>query len=113
MKTAPVFIACVADVRCRIKDDREIYLDENCDLPELKHIIRDTAAAIENMLLEAENMGLSSCWTAWFSQEDMRPIMGIPDDKYVVGVVTVGYSDEVREATPRKPLESIIRYEKW
>ena len=113
MKTAPVFIVCVADIRCRIKDDTDIYLDENCSLPELKQIIRDTAIAIEHILLEAENIGLSTCWTAWFSQKDMRPIMNIPDDKYVVGVITVGYSDEIGKHAPKKPLESIIRYEKW
>ena len=113
MKTVPVFIVCVADIRCRIKEDRDVYLNENCDLPELKQIIRDTAIAIEHILLEAENIGLSSCWTAWFSQEDIRPIMDIPNDKYVVGVITVGYSDVSGNPIPRKPLESIIRYEKW
>jgi nitroreductase len=113
MKTAPVFIVCVADIRCRIKDDNDIYLDENCDLPELKQIIRDTAVAIEHILLEAEHLGLSSCWTAWFSQDEMRPIMNIPSDKYVVGVVTIGYSDNNSKPAPKKPLESIVRYEKW
>ena len=113
MKTAPVFIVCVADIRCRIKEDNDIYLDENCSLPELKQIIRDTSIAIEHILLEAENIGLSSCWTAWFSQEDIRPIMDIPSDKYVVGVITIGYSDEVGKPVPRKSLESIVRYEKW
>ena len=113
MKSAPVFVVCVADIRCRLKEDRDIYLDENTDLPELKQIIRDTAIAIEHILLEAESIGLSSCWTAWFSQDNMRPIMNIPDDKYVVGVVTIGYSDGNGKSAPRKPLESIIRYEKW
>jgi len=113
MNTAPVFIVCVADIRCRIKEDKDIYLDENCDLPELKQIIRDTAIAIEHILLEAENIGLSSCWTAWFSQTEMRPIMNIPNDKYVVGVITIGYSDNSGKPASKKSLESIIRYEKW
>jgi len=113
MKTAPVFIVCVADIRCRIKDDRDIYLDENSDMPELKQIIRDTAVAIEHILLEAEDIGLASCWTGWYSQADMRSILGIPDDKYVVGVVTIGYSDGTGKPAPKKPLEDMVRYEKW
>jgi len=32
MLTAPVFIACVADIRSRINDDREISLNENSPL---------------------------------------------------------------------------------
>ena len=113
MKTAPVFIVCVADIQCRIKNKTEILLNEESSLPELKQIIRDTAIAIEHILLEAESIGLSSCWTAWFVQDDIRPILEIPSDKYVVGVVTIGYSDESGKSVPRRPLESMIRYEKW
>ena len=113
MEDAPVFIVCVADIQCRMKEDRNIYLDENTKLPELKQIIRDTAIAIEHILLEAESIGLASCWTAWFSQDNIRPIMNIPDDKYVVGVITIGYSEANGKPTPRRSLESMLRYEKW
>ena len=114
MKSAPVFIVCVADIRCRIKDDEaDIFLDEESSLRELKQIIRDTAIAIEHILLEAEGIGLSSCWTAYFDQKDIRPILGIPNDKYVVGVVTIGYADGRGKSAPRRSLESMIRYEKW
>ena len=113
MNDAPVFIVCVADIRARISDDRDVYVDENSDLPELKQVIRDTAVAIEHILLEAENIGLCSCWTGWYLQKDMRPIMGIPDDKYVVGVVTIGYNDEPGAGAQRRSLDDMIRYEKW
>ena len=113
MTTAPVFIVCVADIRCRIKEDVEIVVDERNDLRELKAIIRDTAVAIEHILLEAESQGLASCWTAMYVQDDIRPILGIPKDKYVVGIVTIGYSDEDRKPTPKRALEELIRYEKW
>ena len=113
MKSAPVFIVCVADIKSRIKDEAEIILTEESSLPELKQIIRDTAIAIEHILLEAENLGLSSCWTAYFVQDDIRPILNIPKDKYVVGVVTIGYSEEIIKPASRRTLESMIRYEKW
>jgi len=114
MKTAPVFIVCVADIRCRVKDDSvEVFLDEESSLRELKQIIRDTAIAIEHILLESESIGLSSCWTAYFDQKDVRPILGIPDDKYVVGIITIGYSDGSGKPAPKRPLESMVRYEKW
>ena len=113
MKSAPVFIVCVADIRCRIKDKAEIWLDEESGQRELKQVIRDTAVAIEHILLEAENIGLCSCWTAYFAQDDIRPILEIPSDKYVVGIVTIGYSDEKGKGAPRRELESMIRYEKW
>ena len=39
MMTAPVFIVCVADVRCRIKDDREVYINDSSPEDEVKRII--------------------------------------------------------------------------
>ncbi len=113
MKSAPVFIVCVADIRSRIDNDVEIKLDENSPEPELKQIIRDTAIAIEHILLEAQDLGLSTCWTAWFQQEDVRPVLNIPEDKYVCGIITLGYGDEEPKGRPRKRMEDIIRYEQW
>jgi len=113
MMAAPVFIVCVADIRCRMDSKQEIYLDEESAQPELKQIIRDTAASIEHILLEAESLGLAACWTGWYEQKDMRPVLNIPNDKYVCGVITLGYGDESPEQRPRRALEDIIRYEKW
>lgn len=113
MNTAPVHIVCVADIRSRIKEDVDISLNENSQEPELKLIIRDASIAIEHIVLEAENLGLGTCWVAWFIQEEIRPILNIPEDKYVVGIIPVGYADEMPKARPRKKLEEIIHYENW
>lgn len=113
MMTAPVFIVVVADIRCRISGDVDLRIDENSPEPEVKQIIRDTAIAIEHILLEAESLALSTCWTAWFKQDDIRPILGIPEDKFVCGIITVGYGDEQPAQRPRHALEDIVRYEKW
>ncbi|SHK84028.1 Nitroreductase [Anaerocolumna jejuensis DSM 15929] len=113
MLAAPIFIVCVADIRCRIPMDTKVRLDENSSEPELKQIIRDTAIAMEHILLEAEHLGLAACWTAWFEQDAVRPILNIPEDKYVCGIITLGYGDEAPEQRPRRAMEEIVRYEKW
>ena len=113
MLTAPVFIVCVADVRCRIKEDIYVYLDDNSPHDEVKRIIRDTSISAGYMLLQANNLGLGACWVAEFTQEEIRPVLNIPSDKYVVGVITIGYLDETPKARSRKKLEDIIHYECW
>ncbi|MBB6217967.1 nitroreductase [Anaerosolibacter carboniphilus] len=113
MISAPVYVVCVADIRSRTEADIAISLDENSPQNELKQIIRDTSIAIEHLILSAENCGLGTCWVAWFTQEKIRPILNIPSDKYVVGIITLGYSDESPKARPRKKLEQIIHYENW
>lgn len=113
MLSAPVFIVCVADICSRMEEDIDIVLDENSPQMELKQIIRDTSISIEHMLLEAASLGLGTCWVGWFIQEEIRPILNIPSDKYVVGVITVGYTNETPKARPRKKLEEIVHYEVW
>ena len=113
MLTAPVFIVCVADISSRIDEGVDICLDENTPNNELKQIIRDTSIAIEHMALQAENLGLGTCWVAWFTQDDIRPLLNIPTDKYVVSILTVGYPNETPKARPRKALEEIVHYENW
>lgn len=113
MLTAPVFIVCVADIRCRIKEGVAVYLDDNSPEDEVKRIIRDTSISIGYMLLQANNLGLGACWVAEFTQEEIRPILNIPSDKYVVGVITIGYPAETPKPRPRKNLEDIVHYESW
>ncbi len=112
MLAAPLFIVCVAEMSDRAENEN-LVLDENSPQPELKRIILDTSIAIEHILLEAEHLGLATCWTGWFVQKDVRPILQIPDNKYVCGILTVGYGNEMPPPRPRKTMEQMVRYEKW
>ncbi|MBQ0004350.1 MAG: nitroreductase family protein [Clostridiales bacterium] len=117
MCAAPVFIICVADQKAQtygeIFEGDELVCDEKNPTMALKRAIRDTAASVENILLAAESVGLSTCWTGWYHQADVKPILGIPDDKYVVAIITLGYGDETPDARPRRDLEEIVMFEKW
>ena len=113
MLSAPVFIVCVADIRSGIKDDGNIFLDERSSQFELKQIIRDTAISVQHLVLEAEQQGLGTCWVAGFEQKEIRPVLGIPEDKFVVSIVTVGYADEAPKQRPRKNIDEIIHLNRW
>lgn len=113
MVAAPVFIVCIADIRSRIKEESKLILDENSSEEEVKQIIRDTSIATEHILLTAASLGLGSCWVAWFTQNEIRPVLNIPSDKYVVGIITLGYANEQPAPRPRKKMEEILHYEQW
>jgi len=113
MLSAPAFIVCVADSSSRMQTDAKLKLDENSSQEAVKQIIRDTSIAIEHMILEATSLSLGTCWVSSFTQGEIRPILSIPPDKYVVAIVTIGYADEKPAARPRKKIEEIIRYEHW
>lgn len=113
MMSAPTFIVAVADIAERAEVEPGLYLDENSPHWELKRAIRDTAIAAGNMLLAADGLGLGTCWVGFFVQSEIRPVLGIPDDKFVLGVIPIGYPAEQPPARPRKALAEIVRYETW
>ncbi|MBR0051555.1 MAG: nitroreductase family protein, partial [Firmicutes bacterium] len=74
----------------------------------IKLVIRDTAIAVSFMILQAQHMGLNTCWTGWFDQKEMRTALGISDDYYVSGILTVGYGAESPEQRPRLSMDDIL-----
>jgi nitroreductase len=113
MLSAPVFIVCVADIRVTTSDADPLNINEETPGIASKQIIIDTAIAGENIVLAAESMGLGTCWVSWYIQDEIRPVLGIPSDKYVVAIITMGYKDQTPKQRPRRSLEEVIRYERW
>ena len=109
MLQAPVFIACLADLKSR---QHEAPVPENTleTSPDnlVKLVIRDTAIAVSFMILQAEHMGLATCWTGWYDQREMREALGINDEYYVSGILTVGYGAESPDPRPRLSMEEIL-----
>ncbi|GEM_PF-63422 len=113
MLSAPLFIVAVADASERNPQMAELPMDEETPNWELKRAIRDTAIAVENLLLEADNQGLGTCWVGFFTQDVIRPLVGLPRDKFVLAVIPLGYPAEEPNPRTRKPLDEIVRYEHW
>ncbi len=113
MMGAPVHIACVADISPRVENSADLKVNEISTEFELKQAIRDVTIATEHMVLAAESLGLGTCWVAWFTQDQIRPVLNIPENQFVVAVLTIGYPDEAPQPRPRKAMSDIIHYEKW
>jgi len=73
----------------------------------------DCSIAMSFMMLEAEELGLGMCWLGWFSAEEVQRILEIPKEYKVFAVVPVGYPAEPGHKTSRKPMEQLVRYNKW
>jgi len=78
--------------------------------------IQDVSAATENMLIAAHALGLGAVWTGVYPDtervNDVRKVLGMPDEIIPLCVVPVGYPDG--EHIPKdKWDESKIRYNKW
>jgi len=113
MRRAPILIVAVADPGSPFAGPAGPTVHETSPDRDVKRAIRDTAIATEHLVLQAIDLGLSTCWVAWFEQDRIRPGLGIPEDKYVVAVIVLGYGRETPPPRPRKPLTEFVHLETW
>jgi nitroreductase len=74
-----------------------------------KHPEQEGAAAIQNMLLAAHALGLGTCWiSVWGTDwaKTVAQILGIPDEEWLIAVVSIGHPAEAPEKV-RKGLDEI------
>lgn len=73
----------------------------------------DVALALENMVIAAEAQGVGSCWIGDFEEEEVKELLGIPDDLKVVALVSFGYPAEKPSPLNKKSLKEIVHYNKF
>lgn len=67
-------------------------------------------AAVENMLLQAQALGVGSLWIGFtfFAYPELTAALGWPGQ--LLSAVALGYADEAPAPRPRKALEEIVEY---
>ena len=73
----------------------------------------DLAIAVDHITLKATEEGLGTCWIGAFQQERVKEILGIPEEVRVVAVLPIGYPDHQPQASPRKPFDEVVAFERW
>lgn len=71
------------------------------------YCIQDTAAAIQNMLLTAHDIGLGTCWVGAFDEEEVKLIVGLPENLRPVALITLGYPKEKPKMPRRLPVSGV------
>ncbi len=73
----------------------------------------DTAISVSFMMLAAVEQGLGSCWVGNLREESVREVLGIPQNIKICCLLPVGVPASRSKRTSRKPLESLVSYERW
>ena len=74
----------------------------------------DIGIAAEHFCLQATEEGLGTCMLGWFNEKTIAKRLGIPKNKRVELLITVGYAakDEIRQKQ-RKELDEIRSYNSY
>lgn len=101
LATAPVVV-----VVCAVPEESaRVYGSRGATL----YCLQDTAAAVENMLLAAVDVGLAGCWVGAFDERTVAAVLGLEPALRPVALVPLGVPDESPPARHRRPLHDIVR----
>lgn len=82
-------------------DDHRRYLDV------------DVAIVMDHLILEAANQGLGTCWIAAFNAMAARQVLQLPDEIEPLIFTPLGYPADQWKPKERKPIQDLVRYERW
>lgn len=101
--TAPVVLVFCVEPEL----NRDRYAERGLHL----YCIQDAAAAIENVLLTATELGLGTCWCGGFDEAKAAEILELPDARRPVAIVPVGHAAADLPPQPgRRDLNQLVTY---
>ena len=103
IETAPVVIVVCADLNRSSMG----YGSRGKNL----YSLQDTAAATENIILAAQELGLATCWVGAFREEEVAKAVKAPRNLRPVAVVPVGHPAERPVAPPKRSVNENVHYE--
>jgi nitroreductase len=73
----------------------------------------DVAIAMDHLILAAADEGLGTCWIGAFNPDAARAVLGLPDGVEPIAFTPLGYPADEARPKRRKPLDELVRHERW
>ncbi len=71
-------------------------------------------AAIQNFMLKLTEKGLSTCWVAHYSEENIKHLLNVPENFQVDGVFPIGYEfKKIKIKKPKINLDNILFFNRY
>jgi nitroreductase len=80
-----------------------------------KFSVADAARAIQSMMLTAWSEGVGSNWVGFMGLDNVKPLLGIPDELDVLAVIPFGYPAKTigKGKKNRKPASEVVHHERF
>jgi nitroreductase len=73
----------------------------------------DLSIVMDHLILAATDEGLGTCWICHFDEPRLKQILGIPAGVRAIALTPLGYPAAEPRPFQRKPLEELVRRERW
>ncbi len=105
---APVMVFCFGDPEVFPKERFESIYSGAREIGGEVGAVRDVSIATQNMVLRAEELGLGTCYIGLVDRDKAKEMLNVSKRYVLPFVITLGYSDEKPNPTPRKTLKEIL-----
>jgi len=81
-----------------------------------KYYLEDGAAATENALIAASDLGLGACWVAGDKKPytaEVSKLVGVPNNHKLISLISLGWPKEEVNQKKNRTLKDVIHLEKW
>jgi nitroreductase len=107
-RAAPVIIAIVSE-------KTNILTRVGGEIRGVHYYLIDIGIAGEHFVLQAQELGLGTCWIGWFNEKAVKSILHIPKRKKIEVLLSLGYPDEegISSKHDRKELNKIAFFNSY
>jgi len=80
-----------------------------------KYYLIDIGIAGEHFVLQAEELGLGTCWIGWFNERAVKSVLNIPRYKKIDILIALGYYDgeKLPSEHSRRPIDKIASFNSY
>ena len=80
-----------------------------------KYYLIDIGVACEHFVLQAEDLGLGTCWIGWFNEGAVKSILNVPQHKKIDILIALGYYDREKLGPEhgREPMDKIASFNSY
>lgn len=73
----------------------------------------DLGIASAYITLAAEDEGVGSCILGWFDEKKIKELVGIPQKKRLMLIISLGYNTKPKRRKIRKEFDKVVSFEKY
>ena len=107
-KTAPVIVVVISEKSKFLTRIGGIFRGT-------QYCLIDIGIACEHLVLEAEDLGLGTCWIGWFHEKAVKSVLNIPREEKLDILIALGYysRDKLGPEHDREPMDIISSFNSY
>ena len=84
-----------------------------CGIKDKDFPMMDLGIASAYITLAAEDEGVGSCILGWFDEKKIKELVGIPQKKRLMLIISLGYNTKPKRRKIRKEFGKVVSFEKY